>query len=88
MSKDNGGPAFPYLETGDCGQREGMSIRDYFAAHASEADIEYFCPKGFNEEFVLERGDGTKEIRRRAAMWTREQARYLYADAMIEARKA
>ena len=38
-TKDTGGPAFPYLETGDCGQREGMTLRDYFAAKAMQGLI-------------------------------------------------
>lgn len=33
-SIETGGPAFPFVETGDCGVREGMSLRDYFAAKA------------------------------------------------------
>lgn len=32
MTKETGGPAFPYVETGDCGVREGMTLLDYFAA--------------------------------------------------------
>ena len=38
MSKDNGGPAFGELQqVGDVAMRDGgLSIRDYFAAHASE----------------------------------------------------
>lgn len=41
MSKDNGGPAFGELQqVGDVAMRDGgLSIRDYFAAHASEEDI-------------------------------------------------
>lgn len=32
MTIENGGPAFPYNETGDCGIRPGMTLLDYFAA--------------------------------------------------------
>jgi hypothetical protein len=39
MAIETGGPAFPYVETGDCGVREGMSLRDYFAAKAMQAII-------------------------------------------------
>jgi hypothetical protein len=65
----------------------GMMLRDYFAAKASEEDIKHFRPKGFTEQYVIDNGYGGKEVARRPAMWTREQARYIYADAMIEARK-
>lgn len=39
MAIETGGPAFPYVETDDCGVREGMSLRDYFAAKAMQAII-------------------------------------------------
>ena len=40
MNNDKtGGAAFPYVETGDCGVREGMTLRDYFAAKAMQAII-------------------------------------------------
>ena len=32
----DGGSAFPYIETGDCGVRPGASLRDYFAAHCGK----------------------------------------------------
>lgn len=42
--KNNGGPAFPVTITDKSGQiaptEIGMSLRDYFAIHASEKDIE------------------------------------------------
>lgn len=36
MSNDNSGPAFPRedYQTNGCGGQEGMTLRDYFAAHA------------------------------------------------------
>lgn len=77
--------AFPHKH--DVYDNKGMTLRDYFAAEASEEDIKHFRPKGFNEEYVIDLGHGRKEIAIRPAMWTREQARYIYADAMLEARK-
>lgn len=67
MSQNNGGPAFPSTlqHNGWLDKESGMSLRDYFAVHASDKDIQYYL------------GDGR----------SREQARYLYADAMLEARK-
>ena len=89
-----GGPAFPSVmseETKEGVKVEatfyGATLRDYFAAKASEEDIEKWRPKGYNEEYVIETPEGRKKICSRAAMYTREQAKYRYADAMIEARK-
>ena len=63
MSKDNGGPAFPCEYEGSTrSDASGISIRDYFATHASEEDIAR----------VLEYN-----------MITRQQARYMHADAML-----
>jgi hypothetical protein len=90
---DNGGPAFPAMEvrthdTGDLVENasQGMTMRDYFAAKASEEDINEHIWKGYKEEYVDDDGRGTKSIRKRQAMWTREEARYRYADAMLKAR--
>ncbi len=44
MTKDEI-PAFPYLETGDSGQREGMTLRDYFAAKAMQALLAASIPR-------------------------------------------
>jgi len=39
---DDGGSAFPlYLPEEEGDIRHGMTLRDYFAAHASEKDIEF-----------------------------------------------
>ena len=78
-------PAFPYLETGDCGQREGMTLRDYFAAKASEDDIKYWQPMGVMVEKIRD-SSNRKSIYHEAGMYTREQARYRFADAMLAAR--
>ena len=76
--------AFPWTGAGT----EGMTLRDYFASHATEADVEAHSWKGFTEEYVHAAANGTKEIRSRHAAWTREQAKYLFADAMLKAREA
>ena len=74
----NGGPAFPvYLKPDEYyageGDPDGMSLRDWFATHASQEDIKHHLT--WHDEGMV--------IFRR----TREQARYHYADAMIEARE-
>lgn len=70
--KDDGGWAFPH-ETGTT-YYHGMTLRDYFAAHAQYGDIH-------NTMFVEDAdGRGTKVM-------TAEEARYVYADRMIAASK-
>jgi len=63
--------AFPQLAHWDMDERNGMNLRDYFAIHANDYDI-------FKYQ-VSE--SGFKEIR------TRAEARYMFADEMMEARK-
>ena len=83
-NQDNGGPAFPCDELldqyGTVHRSEGMSLRDYFAVHASDADLKA-------------QADFLREAQRKqygAAIlpdnWT-ALARYMHADAMLEARK-
>ena len=73
---NDGGPAFPSeqsLETnGQWNQtiERGMTLRDYFAAHATDDDI-------FHHRKNNDYG-GT--------MCTREEARYRFADAMLAQR--
>lgn len=76
----------------------GMTLRDYFAVHATEADIAEFLPVqyaqsqsrsglatgyGYNQtnEYDLPRRQNEMQ-----AKVTRQEARFKYADAMIEAR--
>ena len=80
--KDTGGPAFPTDDV--C--YNGMTLRDYFAAKASEEDINQHIWKGHKEDFVQLDGYGKKTILQREAMWSREEAKYRYADAMLKAR--
>jgi hypothetical protein len=63
MTINDGGPAFPQ---GDDSAWYGMTLRDWFATHATDADI-------------ADIQHGTK--------FTREQARYRYADRMLWARE-
>lgn len=77
----NGEPAFPLNElnqvTGDvCAQHFGMTLRDYFAAHAPA------LPAKVREAFTRSlQGDGAdlKEHAQVCARWAR-----LYADAMLK----
>ena len=66
---------------------QGMTLRDYFAAKATEKDVEEY-----------ERGSRIKEVPRKDGLgnvrfsetvyYTREQAKFRYADAMLKAREA
>jgi len=65
----------------------GMTLRDYFAAHASEADI---APHllGPWEDHVLTDYTGAKYLAgRMQTTLPQAQARYLFADAMLKARE-
>ena len=80
---ETGGPAFPNSKFNNV---FGMTLRDYFAAKASEEDIADYRI-GPTTEHVIESLNGLKSIVNFPEMRTRMQAKYLYADAMLEARK-
>ena len=70
MTKPNdGGPAFPSDRFGEL----GMSLRDWFATHATENDIR-------KHQSLIEQANGWTKTA------TVEQAKYAYADAMLKAR--
>ena len=78
--KEDGGLAFPlHYEVFEKSEmmvhHEGMSLRDYFAMRATEKDIEKHCVYVTSDDpgdFIM------------TATYTREQARYRFADAMIK----
>lgn len=75
---NDGGPAYPHCFEDieghpNWGQSQGMSLRDWFAGQASEADIE--------RHSNFWRGDTH-------IMRTREEAKYAYADAMLATRSS
>ena len=72
----DGGPAFPESCNGSI--ISGMSLRDYFAIHADNYDI----------ALIMERDENAENTPiGRLATITREQARYIHADAMLKARE-
>lgn len=79
--KDNGGRAFPFAyETShpeEHGINGGMTLRDYFAVHASEKDIDMQRQVG--------ECDGTFGHYNLPDDW-RAIARYMHADAMLKER--
>ena len=96
--KNDGGPAFP-LETTASGVffESGMSLRDYFAAAATEEDIREYMPKtvgevadlmlrlGWITPYAFQQGPlrayGDKE-KQRLRVW----AKFQHADAMLAER--
>ena len=83
----NNEPAFPVQDAFSMSTETGMTLRDYFAAKATEKDVEEY-----------ERGSRIKEVPRKDGLgnerfsetvyYTREQAKFRYADAMLKAREA
>jgi len=65
----DGGPAFAAQGSDRYSFQKGMSLREYYAGQATEADLQDILYKSF--------GCG--------ALPTRIQARFLFADAMIAA---
>lgn len=80
-NQQNGGPAFPTLEAhvGFNLGKPGMTLRDYFAAHApiGVADA--------NEAFYREHG---RNARTSEMLDVLARLRIVYADAMLKARGA
>lgn len=89
---NDGGPAFPSLNptfTGISSDGEerwetephgGMTLRDYFAATASDQDV------SFQGEILREQISRSKGIGVLPDYW-RATARFMHADAMLAARK-
>jgi hypothetical protein len=75
---DDGGPAFPmsYHPDGNNADHQGMTLRDWLAAHATEQDIE----EHRNTQYSKVTGWPISSR-------TREAAKYAYADEMIRTRK-
>ena len=75
MEKINdGGPAFP-VAVDKLLVSEGMSLRDWFASHASENDIR-------RHQSIIERSNGY------TYMPSIEECKYAYASEMLKARSA
>lgn len=86
--KNTGEPAFPteVVNTNDGWIHSGMTLRDYFAAKATEEDIKHY-ERSEDGEMVGVDTLGTEWRRPRIIYHTREKAKYRYADAMLKARK-
>ncbi|WP_144379538.1 hypothetical protein [Mesorhizobium amorphae] len=75
---NDGGPAFPSVlyshERAESWSTDGMTLRDWFASHATEQDIEH------HRELTI--GDDGYPYWKRS----REAARYAFADEMLAER--
>lgn len=82
---NNGGPAFPtenaHQSSSSTWHHEGMTMRDWFATHASETDV--LAQAEILRLFVQE-ANGVAVL---PDDW-RVTARYMHADAMLRAREA
>lgn len=81
MNKQSGGPAYPFavmsaqgggVITNDEIYMVGASMRDWFAAHASEEDVKQFLHAQDAHGLSYQR--------------SRAEARYMHADAMLALR--
>jgi hypothetical protein len=85
MNKPTGGAAFP-LKQPMSNDFQGMTLLDYFAAHASEEDVCVALDRVGKVDVIEELGDGTKVMKRGYPHNARQIARYIHAYAMLEAR--
>ena len=67
--------------------QNGMTLRDYFAAKATEKDVEEYERGSRIKEVPRKDGVGSDRVRE-IVYYTREQAKFRYADAMLKAREA
>ena len=81
---NTGGPAFP---TTAMTTDNGMTLRDYFAAKASEEDIADAMNKVLKIEKIVNGIDGKRAIVFGLPDEARQLARYICADAMLKARE-
>jgi hypothetical protein len=82
--KDTGGPAFPHSRLGS--DADGMTLRDYFAAKASDADIEDLRERTKRQQVSIN-SMGRREISLVVPRDWRQIARYIHADAMLAERE-
>lgn len=91
---DDGGPAFPMprspMQHGAVlDSVPGMSLRDYFAAHAPSPIADGATPGGVSELTGVPMPTSQSDAPAWGQFWLKAEAilRYRYADAMIAARK-
>lgn len=88
--KEQGGPAFPQSiehESGGVTDYFGLSVRDYFAVHASEQEVQQMLVRVPHVTKITESG-GRKTEAQGLPDNANQIARYMVADAMLKAREA
>ncbi|MBY4947039.1 hypothetical protein K6V92_10455 [Cupriavidus respiraculi] len=70
----DGGPAFPHDERAQHNERDGMTLRDYFAAKAMQAYLSAYPCQGELDSTQADMGDVASDA-------------YRMADAMLDARR-
>jgi|LakMenE01Jun11ns_1017448.scaffolds.fasta_scaffold9287952_3 hypothetical protein len=75
---NDGGPAFP--TPAGVQHNDGMTLRDWFAAAASEEDIQEFMPTTQKAATIFYEDYGF--------LPSRQWARYCHADVMLKARES
>lgn len=79
---NNGGPAFPYVATSNANEVAfGMTLRDYFAVHATDTDI---AAQINVLRYTQEKKTGSGILPDDYMV----VCRYMHADAMLRAREA
>jgi hypothetical protein len=82
---DNGGPAFPgiiFFDEHPCGAEQGMSLRDYFAAHAPPV-MQYEIDQEVTVDKMRNPHADPHKPKRRSMLEIRTELAYRWADAMI-----
>jgi len=89
MEKETGGPAFPFIDSASPLEHSGMTLRDYFAAKATDEDVRQYINdySQMVDGFYFSVATGKPEPTKMPTKRTREQAKYIYADAMLKARE-
>lgn len=99
MGKEfDGGPAFPqpiaaghagdlYVAWRDVPDAEGMTLRDYFACSAPGDKVDFDNPEELRKFIGAEKKPQTIDEWAEYAARARAKLAYIYADAMLEARK-
>lgn len=98
MSKDTGGPAFPSAGINHLGgqvSNTGMTLRDYFASHATDKEVDELIPPTCGEASALmvqigiitkKDGPAYRSYLQGDIIKLRCWARYQIADAMLAER--
>ena len=89
---NDGGPAFPLAEPGDCvSASEGMSLRDHFATHCGALgdEVSMALAAELAATQGVEKPSDSKDQMGWHRFWCAVHAahRYMMADAMLAARK-